>query len=473
MSVTLEYNNTELSPAPLITSINRVFNRTSSGQNIGCVYNITLAGLITDFDGGIGDIIQKKQDLLSLFNCDANLEIICDSTTIFSACCRVINVEFGQSQDNMVFTLPYTITLETNNINGTTCCVDSTLQSLEESWEIVPEEECNYFSVAGVSPKKTFVITHSVRAAAKDSCLSGDAGYLIAKDKVDSLLGWDTGIWSNTDAGGSCISSYDLFNHVRTNNINKTGGEYGVTETWVLVQDTGDSYTAKEDFTVDINSSRESRLKTVSIQGTIVGYESNTYSGDCVTINKNKYESALEYWSNASGTLHTRCQTISGFTLTPVHISFSHSHSPKAGQISYAASYDSDSFCLDAPSGCSILNENLEIVDTYPSDIYAELQILGRPCPILQCLGIKTKGTKSISAQLILDCGKLCPGDGNFIVSPAKPTLDDLIDDWYSYLTGQYSSVYTDSDQESWNPRTGVYSRNIVFSFADCCTGTL
>lgn len=474
MSVELKYNNTAVTPAPLITSIRRSFNRTESGENIGCSYIINLAGTITDFDGGIADVISKKQDILDLFNCDANLEIVCDLVTIFSACCRVISVNFDQSIDNMVFTLPYTIELETNSISGTTCCIDSSLQSLNESWEFVPDVECNFFNISGIlTPQRTINIVHSVSASAKDSCLSGDAGWLVAKNKVDSLLGWNTDVWNNTNISKDCVGNYSLFNHSRTNNINISGGEYAVTESWALVQNTGSIYPTQEDFTVTIEASRESRLKNVSIQGTIIGYEAATFSGDCVIVNTGKYDNALDYWDNISGTLHARCQTISGFTLTPIYTNFSHTHSPKAGQITYSASFDSDNFCLSAPTGCTILNELIDITDNYPADVYAELQILGRPCPILQCLGIKTKGSKTISASLVVDCGKLCPGDTGFLVAPTKPTLDDLISDWYDYLTGQYDSVYTDNDQESWNPKTGAYNRVITFSFADCCTGTL
>jgi hypothetical protein len=489
--VVLSYNNVPIVPSPLITSIAKQIARTQAGTQLGCTYTITLQGLIlrpdpfatpplnVDTAAGISNILEAKKDLLTIFNCDSDLVIECENVEIFRACCRVINITFQQSPDNMVFSLPYTIELETDAITvpEIECCVNSAITSFDDSWDLVLDAEQNFFDIAGeLSPKRTFNITHNVRAQAKNSCTTGDVelveGWMLAKEKVESALGWDTGLWGNTNIGHGCIGNYDLFNHVRSNSINKTGGEYSVTETWVLVQNTGDIYSAKEDFSVDIQSSRDSRLKTVSIQGTVLGYESGTYdSGDCYNISKNKYESALEYWSYISGLLHTRCQTISGETLTPVFTTFNHTHSPRAGQITYAASYDSDNFCLTAPNGCTILNESIDVTDQYPTDIYAELQVLGRPCPILQCLGIKTKGSKTINATLVLDCGKICPGDPNFISSPAKPTLDDLINDWYDYLTGQYDSVYTDVDQESWNPKTGAYSRSISFAFSDCCTG--
>ena len=487
--VILYYNGSAVTPSPLITSIVKQISRTQSGLQLGCSYTISLQGLIlrpdptafpplnVDTAAGISNILLAKKDLLDIFNCDGDLIIKCEGSEIFKACCRVLNVSFQQSPDNMVFSLPYTIELETNAITTpeNICCVDSSIISFDESWDILLDAEQNFFNISGeLSPKRTFNITHNIRAQAKDSCSTGDVeiieGWKIAKQKVETVLGWDTGIWYNTNVGGG-IGSYDLFNHIRTNSIGVTAGEYSVTETWVLAQNTGDIYSAKEDFVVDIQASRDSRLKTVSAQGTIVGYESGYYSGNSYTVTKNKYESALEYWGYTSGILHSRCQTISGENLTPVYTTFNHTHSPKAGQITYAVSYDTDSFCLSAPSGCFILNESIDITDQYPTDVYAELQILGRPCPILQCLGIKTKGSKTINATLVLDCGKICPGDTNFIASPAKPTLDVLINNWYSYLTGQYDSVYTDVDQESWNPRTGAYSRSVSFSFSDCCTG--
>jgi hypothetical protein len=494
--VVLYFNGQSIRPSPLITSINKQRARTGSGEQIGCTYNISLRGIIlrpdpfafpplnVDEAAGISNIFLAKKDLLDIFQCDGPLTIECNSSEIFRACCRVLDISFGESNDNMVFSLPYTIELETDQIlePASSCCINPSILSFDESWEINPDIEYNYFSIAGEnSPKKIFNITHNIRAQAKNrfsgeecnspSMDSGDFGWQLAKAKVEQYLGFDTGIWSNLSMGVDCIGNYSLFNHVRTNTVNEANGEYGVTETWVLVEDTGDSFSVKEEYSLDVNTQNNTRYKSVSIQGSIFGFEEAIFSGECRVITKDKYDSAYEYWESISGILHTRAQTLSGYDLAPIPTSMSYTYMPKAGQINYNASYESDNFCFSSPSGCSILSETIDMTDSLPADVYAEIQILGRPCPILQCLGIKTKGTKTINTTLVIDCGKICLQDTRFFASPAKPTIDEFIDTVYNYLTGQYQSVFTDTDQESWDPKLGVYNRNITFSYADCCTG--
>jgi hypothetical protein len=496
-SVILTFNGQQIIPSPLITSIVKQRARTGSGEQIGCSYTISLSGIIirpdptafpplnVDEAAGISNIMLAKKDLLDIFQCDGPLVITCDNNEIFKACCRVLDISFGESADNLVFSLPYTIELETDAIYTpeSTCCVDPSVLSFNEAWEISPDVEYNYFTIVGeTSPKRMFNITHTLNAQAKNSfqegdsgtCQSGEWGWQIAKRKIEASLGFDTGIWGNLNVDADCIGGYSLFNHVRTNTVNEANGEYGVTETWVLVQDTGDLFSVKEEYTVDVSSQNNTRYRNVSIQGTIYGFEEASYentTGDCRIINKDKFDSAYEYWESISGVLHNRCQTLSGYDLGPVPTSISYAYMPKAGQINYNAQFESDNFCFTAPEGCSILSESIDMTDSLPADVYAEIQILGRPCPILQCLGIKTKGSKTINTTMVIDCGKICVNDSSFFTSPAKPTIDEFIDTVYDYLTGQYYSVFTDTDQESWDPKQGVYNRNITFSYADCCTG--
>lgn len=470
-----------LDPCPVISNISRNFNRTSSGKIIGCSYTIDIEGLLINKEGGIQDLLIKQKELAALLQCDCSLfQIKCGPEILFQTQIAQNSISFSGSENNWVYTIPYTINITSNQIDGFNCCSTENLSSQQESWSIQENPDCRVFAIDGVRSVRRFSITHSISASAIDQCpapfdtndSNTGEGHNIAREWVKNNLGFDTGMFFNS-CGTSCITDFDLCDHVVTNESNPCEGSFSAVETWLLIESTGGFESlATEDFTVDINTSRDTRIKTVQIQGNIRGGEKSSLIDNCKVIEKDGFTAASEYWSLISGDLHNRAQTISECCLGPIPVSSSLSRSPKNGVLSYGYTFDTCKPCLEDIEGCRVLSEDISIQGTSPSDVYAEIQILGRPCPILQCLNIKTKGTKSIEARVVVDCGDLCYSDDAFHCPPIKQQIDNIVIDCYSRLTGIYSMVFTDNDNHSWNPKTGNYTRSVAFSYAECCSGT-
>ena len=128
--------------------------------------------------------------------------------------------------------------------------------------------------------------------------------------------------------------------------------------------------------------------------------------------------------------------------------------------------------CIEAPTGIDIISESISITNGLPNDVYPEIYILGRPCPLLQNLNIQSKGTKTISVDILSSPKNYCADDEEWSNPPLKTGVDDLINECYAELTGLYETVMKDSDQENWNPKNSRYTRTVTWSYAQCCDNT-
>lgn len=468
--VTVKYNGNLIDPAPLIIGdeTNNVYNE--NGDIIGCNARITLRGYVLPATGGFQAVMDDRATILSIFSCPGSLLIECDSDVVLEKCANVISVNFRESLNNLVLSVDYEVVLEITNYD---LCCSYALQSRQNRWSVQPDESCNYFSIPNVTgPTRALIISHDVAATAKRQCIDSGTfleGWEVAKEAVIEIMGFDSGILDTGILGLGCLGDYKLYNHVRKIDIDKDGGSYSLNESWVLIQDTGDLSFAKEEFTVECSESRESRLKSVTLNGSIEGYEESTYDSGCYTISKNKYDSAFEYYQAVTGEFYERASSICGWSLSAVPVSSTTSHSPKLGRISYSRAYDTMSSCFTGE--CIILKEKIENDITHPADIYGEHNILGRTCPLLQPLGMRTKGSHSVSINLTVDCGDPCEDPTILFVSPLKDQADDILNSLYEYLTGVHDVVVIDGSGETWDSYTGTYLRRITYSYSDCCTG--
>lgn len=470
----MTYNGTDITPVPMITTMRRQYNITESGLLIGYSYVIEISGvLITTV--GFSDLMTQKASFAALWDCPGgDLVVTCNSVELLRACIATIDLQFTQTSNNWVKTIDYTISLTSTNISNMSACpVSQNLKSATNDWSIQEEPECYQFNLTGEDPlPRTYVISRTISATAADTCGTGQDGWLIAKEFVDANLSFDTGLFSEI-VDPSCLPDFDLYNESRVNNIGKLAGSYSVNQNWVLVETTtGETpNTAKEVFTVNIQEDSEAS-STVTVEGSIEGYESVSYTNGCKDEASTKLANAQAYWDVIRPKLPQRAAILSSLDLRSYPLTKSVMYSPKVGQIKYSYAYTDLLNCLDEPTGCEIKSESIDISYTNPADVYAEIQILGRPCPILQCLGIRTKGQKSLAVKVNLSCGKFCPSDPEFSVSPIRPNVQDLVDGCYGALTGDYETVTTDGDSETWNPKTGSYTRNVTWSYAECCTNT-
>ena len=129
------------------------------------------------------------------------------------------------------------------------------------------------------------------------------------------------------------------------------------------------------------------------------------------------------------------------------------------GEISYTYIYRCCNLCVEGA-----FSESINITKEFPADVVAIVPVLGRTCgPVIQSKGTKTVEKCTIAIDLLF--AKVC------VCSYAKPagleaTIQGIISS-AGCCTGAYNT-HTERDTESWNPRTGRYTRNVT-TICECC----
>lgn len=170
--------------------------------------------------------------------------------------------------------------------------------------------------------------------------------------------------------------------------------------------------------------------------------------------------------------------------LNIIPVNTSETHDPRKGTISYTYEYNNKFTMISG-----VLFENINMTDTGPTDVIGEAFVLGRALgPVLQNLGTKTSSRKSISIEV----GVVPPSSlpGFFITDSACPlytggtvykTIDLLIEGFKPFGDRDPSvfgnamkrqdtkgQVYLTEDNQTWDPNSGRYSRNVGWVYQQC-----
>jgi hypothetical protein len=337
-----------------------------------------------------------------------------------------------------------------------------------------------------------------------------------------------------------------LYNHVRSISFSITEGTYELNDTW-LAMPTGITHT--EDYTIDI-STDEKYIKTVKVNGTIKGlsiaaaaavtgtgnlgiaadgkmglsggllvgqtggtmiYSSDTGNPPTTSLKNNKYDNALMAWHSgikpflyhrASAGLnrprynqsyvpdgYNRDKVLQNPTysqdnrLNIIPWSTSESHDPRKGVITYGYEYNNKFTILSG-----VISEAISIDDSGPTDVYAEVFVIGRRLgPVLQSLAAKTSSKKNVSIDITVMpatgipqyfmTNESCPlfTGGNIytniekILEGLKPfgTRDPSLFPNVTNHTTQ-GQVYLTENTQNWNPAEGRYSRKVGWVYQQC-----
>ncbi len=497
-SVTMTYGPYSFVPVPLV-SLNYNPIKTGDQTHLSPSISLTLNGTLTSLPTGAGGIISidSLQDTLTSGLATDGLRFLidCGGAIILEAYPRITSHSFSESVDNWVFTSPYTIEMEYDEISPTISGTgENFVVSAQDSWNFQFDESKSYFNVdlntavpvvkqyAGldyVTDASPYVatITHDISAQGVHHYASGynQEGWKNAQTYVIDRLGID-----NTHVVGSGVinlTSGNPYNHMRTRVVDELGGTFSVSESWLII-DSGNAQIypglATEDFTANIRKSLESDITSVNVEGTIIGLESRNYNdgtADRFTISSNKYDNAVAYWSGIQDRILPRAQSaVEGVANRNLNIfasTQSIGHAPSQGSITYNYDYD------DRPSNCitGALSENISITDNNPTDVFASLTILGRQAgPILQSIDTFTQRTRTLNVEVVMPPSTGCTyvflyGSGS--TNPREDVKDNIVCPMEQEITNSQSQVFVSADTENWNPK-GRYSRNMTWTFADC-----
>jgi len=511
----VQYDSKKIIPAPF-ASIEKTYIRSGDTNKVGSTFTITLTGRIVTCGGSpnsVGEFFsdsgypdssfqddstdgqlltveqrqaflqRKTQAIRHLFSNDGkSFELQpFDGSAPIKCYPRVNSISFQEGV--WVDYIPYTIVLEADELYGINNefikdaedfnseqdffkdadGVKLYLTEANESWQLEtvdgePENLDNLY---------TYRLTHNISATGRKVYNDGgliSAGWEQAKRWVKTRLGIDNVFVNDTIA--LKLTSKTGYNHVRTENTDELTGQYSVTETWIIA-----SGNCREDFTVDTQYSLESGLTRVVINGEIIGFD--TKNSTTMQISETKYQAASVKYANISSgvtpTIFTRAQTYSGITLNTQVLSTSVGKNPLVGRINYSFEYD------NRPSNCisNALTESIVITDKNPTDIFANIPVIGRTNgPVLQDMGTTTERTRTVNIDVNVLPVSICPTNKTLVASlmSASPAseVENIINAFEDDLEDNYEKVFRSEDNPSWTPKTGRYSRTVTWTFGSC-----
>ena len=429
---------------------------------------------------------------------------------------RLLSVEIPEQTEeslgvqNLEYTLSFEAYLNSSNANSQTGSSPAdtsvlNVSSAEESWELSLNEGTLAFKenkIAGdVSgevltpsvPYKTFTLTHTLNAVGIktfDDAIpaEGDTPAVDAKVTTawksaqnwvksrmcknvssDITTGVNNAVYTdkpdtkfNPLKMGDDLSLVDLgdfkgYNLVRTFSSDIAAGSYGVTETWLISEE---SQAATHEVDVSVENSQEAPAASVTVNGTIQGLETVSTIDLAIPTTTDKYTNALSALNTVLGQAYTLANSIYkssgvGGTLRNVEINKTLGHNKVTGTITWSVTFDD--LVVSFPNA---IREDINV--TYDNEfgtnkVVAILAILDKADgPIIQDIGTTTEKKVNVSIDLIMD-------KAHRATKPSKgddaDTLEELANTYKP--TATTGGVYQESRSETWNPKSGAFNLSI------------
>ena len=154
--------------------------------------------------------------------------------------------------------------------------------------------------------------------------------------------------------------------------------------------------------------------------------------------------------------------------LQPEPIAQSVSYNTRESSIGYSFTYS------NRPPNCydDALQETININRSNPSEVHANLTILGRAKgPILQDISTITASTTEVNIEAVIvpATGKThCSGDLFFGAGSTRNVYSGLLDDVELNISGEYGTFFVTSYGENYDPKTGRYTCNKAWIHSLC-----
>ena len=260
------------SPVPLLGE-SKEFLKTDAGETLSIKRTLTFTGTLLPQNpslSGVPDqstcislLSRKREQMGEALSEDYGDLLVVDASgyPIVSAKPRIVSLDFDEGV--LVQQSPYSLVVEFDEI------IDSgtPVSSYSESWDFTQNEN------------DTISVSHSAEAVGIKNTILNIAPHIVAKDFVLSKLGYDA---SNSFVMRSPylsalvdISALSAFNRVFSESVDKTGGGYSVTETWIAA-----SGNFLDDRSVSNQFARDEEnnfFETDVINGTVQGHGETTF----------------------------------------------------------------------------------------------------------------------------------------------------------------------------------------------------
>jgi len=450
----------------------------------------------------------------------------------FEFLCNVENITFEEGiwYDQCKYSIDLSCNNWSNNLSEIAAGFNTEdqwkyqIRDFQESWDIQEAENTFYFGVLVADGQtsnnqngfmqKVWDITHSVSAVGKRTFSESANDYtiteayqnasgliydqdfgILASHKLTNLGGNEYGLPSGFDMGllGSVVGRTSLIDGDLDNEYTLgirsiveqrdiTAGSVSVTENFVFAPRNTVAVGATETMSLTEEESKNSPIKTYSLQGTIKGINTKSYT-----------DTVGNAWVNASGyftgyvepfflsrvSLLTDNAATGAFVdsnnINPAFLSKSIGRNPITNEINYNVTFDTR-----RQNMTSALLENISVQEGLVGNNYAEIPIIGRRNgPIIQYLNSDSARTRTLSINLTVpiarNSGTTIAQKAQHVLLTSNPSNVNTV--YGSEITGIISGVnpsntgeatkgvVMEPPSESWNPDTGEYSYSILWKW--------
>jgi len=459
-------NSLELIPAPLV-SIRKSYIRNAANEKESPQYRITLTGTIvnvgTSVDspsisnstlGDMDDILGEQERIRDLFSNDGGrLEIEAPggggpNTT--DCYCIVDSVNFSPS--TWTTRCEYTIELITYELfpNDETETTNEVTQTVD-AWSIQENPNGTVSLVHNLSAAGIIIYSASgvndAQLLAKNWCK--DRSHNINDGEISPVNIKSTNL---DEFIISIAASGNYWNMSRSERAGITSNSWELVESFIY----NPSGTSTEEYGVSLSTSDNNPFSyTVNVNGQITGYTDQNHDFN------SKSSAASGYWENTvKPNLFSRvsAKVPPGYTVNPDPISTQLTHNQTQGTLGYTYVYNASSGNLIANSS----DESINIVDTGPADVFAEISVPGRVNgPVVQYMNTKTLPQRSINITATIPVQAFVLDESTINEKYLeKPNTDSLI----NALKPNAGKYYITQNTEEYNPLRGAYTRSVSWT---------
>lgn len=232
---------------------------------------------------------------------------------------------------------------------------------------------------------------------------------------------------------------------------------------------------AFETFSTNVQKEVNSSIVNVSVDGTLTGYSVGAPSDHQNTRTGAAGVGAVHTLSQISNggdfaygsVVFRRAQSACSVPLNAIPKSISIGDSSASdGKITYNVQYDNRPANIVPGS----ISESITVNDTYPTDVYASIQIMGkRSGPVFQYMNTTTHYERDVSIEIVLDTqgvssitsqsyGRLMNYSPS-VNSNTRNIVNNLINDLSP--AGNFGYTMLKQCNESWSPKEGRYTVNV------------
>lgn len=508
MSINLTYGNFAFSGIgnePTV-SFDTEITRSQAGYIIGVTDKIKLNGVIfatgaindssnasnnketawNQLSAGIGVLRTGLQDYNSLI-------IKCGSSEIYKSdpnTTTIDSINFNNStDDNWLKVIDYTITLSVPNSGYINYIADSGyyISDFEDSYSIQIAEDNHYYDAPATTANNRYpysVQTSKLPIYNITRNLSANGIHTKNKNSIDNAKAFISGLINSNPKINAIINNLTLLDRSTTINTNSIDGTYSITDNFIAMS--GQNSSGWMD-TFTINSEVDNNLlRTVSIQGTVKGYNNVTGIPNIYDNMSNTSFSGTKF-INASGGFYNHIrpkiftrvlQTVfpTGLlqnlpkqynlntTLNPLPVSINVDHNIIEGTIGYSYSYNSRPLCL--VSGAIIESINME--DSFSTRTYNMQDVYYR-MPLPQDIGTRSLPTRTVTYEATFPkplSGTLSSSVNQQItnlIEQFNPNKLTPLSSEQPYGPGYYSWIV--ANEESYDVIAGKYTKKIGWQY--------